>query len=211
MSRILIADDHQIVKDGIRMILESVEFIQEIEEANDGDEMLRKALEFQPDLILSDLKMPGMSVLESTTVIKEKYPQTKIVVLTAYDDHGDIYRAMQNEVDGYLMKDTPPAQIIETIQEVLSGATHFQPNVSNLKENPQTLIKLTPREKEVYRHLAENLSNQEIADKLLVSETTVKSHVSQILRKTGQPNRSQAVQFGMKHNLLDSNYPDASK
>ncbi|TVP87020.1 MAG: DNA-binding response regulator [Alkalicoccus sp.] len=203
MIRILLADDHQIIRDGLRIIFQTIDSMEIIDEAENGDELLEKALRMKPDLILSDLKMPGISIVDSTLKIKAASPETRIIVLTAYDDHGDIYRAMKNNIDGYIMKDTPPEQVMEAIRTVMNGEVYYQQDVKKQLEDALEAVRLTPREQEVFACMGEELSNQEIADRLHVSETTVKSHVSQILRKTSQPNRTQAVLYGVDHGLLN--------
>ncbi|WP_444684081.1 response regulator transcription factor [Alkalicoccus luteus] len=201
MCRLLLADDHQVVRDGMKMIVESREGFTTVGEAADGAELLEKALAVKPDVILSDLKMPGPSVIDNALKLKAALPDVKLIVLTAYDEQGDVSRAMQNQIDGYIMKDTPPDRILSTVEMVLNGFTCFQPQVEQLQETET--LSFTPREKEVFACIVENYSNQEIAEKLFVSETTVKSHVRQVLKKTGQPNRSQAVLHVLKHNLID--------
>ncbi|SES07678.1 response regulator [Salipaludibacillus aurantiacus] len=208
MHNIILADDHQIVRDGLKMIVEAAQDLTVVEEASDGDELLDKAIELKPDLILSDLKMPGQSIIESSPRIITASPHTKIIVLTAYDNSEDIYNAMDAGVDGYIMKDTPPDKIMATIQMVIEGFSCFQPKVSRqhpgtAKESEKDKLQLTPREEEVFRCIVNNLSNHEISQELFISETTVKTHVSSILRKTGQPNRSQAVVYALKNRLID--------
>ncbi|MDE5414608.1 response regulator [Alkalihalobacterium chitinilyticum] len=207
MYKILLADDHQIVRDGLKLIIGSHGDYTIVGEASNGDELLTKAIDLQPDLVLSDLKMPGRSIIDHCPAIKENNPNVKVMVLTAYDDSEDIYNAIDAEVDGYIMKDTPPEQILNTIQMVLMGITCFQPKVNAKRaldhKDTKNILNLTQREKEIFHSIVDNLSNQEIAAKLFISEATVKTHVSSILRKTGQPNRSQAVLYAIKHNLLE--------
>ncbi|MCT8140019.1 response regulator transcription factor [Anaerobacillus sp. CMMVII] len=200
MVNVLLADDHQIVRDGLKILLQSNPKYVVVDEASDGDELVEKALNTQPEIIISDLKMPGRSVIESSKGLKERLPNTKIIILTAYDDSGDIYRALDNGVDGYIMKDTLPEQIINTVEMVLMGYSCFQPKLNKepKTKSDQSEITLTDREKEVFKLIVDNYTNAHIAEKLYISEATVKTHVSSILRKTGQPNRSQAVLFALK-------------
>ncbi|WP_242005902.1 LuxR C-terminal-related transcriptional regulator [Salisediminibacterium halotolerans] len=171
-------------------------------ECEDGDSLYTRAVAEKPEMILSDLKMPGASILDTASELKAVEPAVKILVLTAYDDHEDIYKAMQAGIDGYIMKDTNPEQIVSTLDMVRKGFTCFQPKV-NLKAAytetvPADVSGLTAREWDVYACLVNNKSNQEIADNLFISEPTVKTHVSSILRKTGQPNRAQAVVYALQ-------------
>ncbi|WP_100371626.1 response regulator [Bacillus sp. FJAT-45037] len=207
MYNLIIADDHQIVRDGLKLIIESHGDYNIIAEASNGDELLSMTLELNPDLVLSDLKMPGNSIITNCPIMKENNPNVKVMVLTAYDDSEDIYNALDAEVDGYIMKDTPPEQILTTIQMVLMGISCFQPKVNarknHEKQEEKNELNLTQREKEIFNNIVDNLSNQEIAEKLFISKATVKTHVSSILRKTGQPNRSQAVLYAIKQNLVN--------
>lgn len=206
MYKVMIADDHQIVREALKMIISSDELYNIVGEASNGNELMETVAQCQPDLIISDLKMPGESIIWQCQLIKKEIPDVKIIVLTAYDDSKDIYDAMNEEIDGYIMKDTPPDQILQTIQMVMLGYSCFQPKVHVKQMHSQkekSSLNLTDREKEVFDCIVENLSNTEIAKKLYISEATVKTHVSSILRKTGQPNRSQAVLHVLKHELME--------
>jgi len=198
--KVLLADDHRIVREGMKMILESAPRFTVIEEAGDGDELLAKAQASKPDLIVSDLKMPGASVIDSCKLLKEQMPDLKVLILTAYDESEDVFRALEANVDGYIMKDTVPEQILHTMNMVMMGYSCFQSKLSRKKKEPE--ISFTEREQEIFQLIVENLSNQEIAERLYISEATVKTHVSSILRKTGQPNRSQAVLYALKKGLV---------
>ncbi|WCK52417.1 response regulator transcription factor [Aneurinibacillus sp. Ricciae_BoGa-3] len=201
--KLLIADDHFIVREGVKMILESSSRYQVVAEASDGDEVLAKAIELKPDLIISDLKMSGISIIDSARKIKESVPDIKIMILTAYDASEDIYRALDSGIDGYVMKATLPEQIIRTLDMVMMGYSCFQPKLGRKKEETDSeSLLLTSREQEIFRLIIENLTNAEIAQKLFISEATVKTHVSSILRKTGQPNRSQAVLYALKKGFM---------
>lgn len=196
--RLLLADDHRIVREGLRMILESSPRFEIVDEASNGDELVQKALLARPDLIVSDLKMPGPSVIDSCKKLKEQMPEVKVMILTAFDESEDIFRALDSGIDGYIMKDTLPEQIISTMEMVLMGYSCFQPKLKRAKKEEAEDLALTEREQEIFQLIVQNLSNQEIAQKLYISEATVKTHVSSILRKTCQPNRSQAVLYALK-------------
>ncbi|QRG68104.1 response regulator transcription factor [Brevibacillus choshinensis] len=199
--RLLLADDHRIVREGLKMILESSPRYTVVEEASDGDELLSKALSVKPDLIVSDLKMPGISIIDGCKVLKDQLPDIKVLILTAFDESEDVFRALESNVDGYIMKDTVPEQILHTMDMVMMGYSCFQSKLQRKrKEEPD--VAFTDREQEVFQLIVENLSNQEIAQRLYISEATVKTHVSSILRKTGQPNRSQAVLYALKKGLV---------
>lgn len=203
-ARLILADDHRIVREGLKLILGSLSDVEIIDEASNGDELLIKAIEGKPDLIISDLKMPGVSILESAKSLKYANTSTKIIVLTAYDDSEDIYKAIDAGIDGYIMKDTVPQEIISTVEMVLKGYSLYQPKLnreSSESKNDQE-FNFTHREREIFQLIVDNFSNKEIAEKLFITEATVKTHVSSILRKTGQPNRSQAVLYAIKNGVL---------
>lgn len=208
MHSVILADDHQIVKDGLKLILKSTSGFNVVADVPDGNALIDASSIHKPDLIISDLKMPGTSIIESCIQIKKDSPETKIIVLTAFDESEDIYRALDRGIDGYIMKDTLPEQIIDTINLVLMGYSCFQPKVNRSKERlsgenqPDVLSLFTEREREVFQLIVENLSNVEISERLFISEATVKTHVSSILRKTGQSNRSQAVLHVLKQGVL---------
>lgn len=211
MYKVVIADDFQIIRDGLKIILESCNDFTIVGEAADGIEVLSVVDERVPDLLISDLMMPGPSIIESCTLIKEKHPDLKIIVLTAFDESEDIYNAVDVGIDGYIMKDTKPEQMLKILDTVMNGYSIFQPKV-NIRENQEKekrkvnnkMFDFTEREAQVFELVIENLSNVEIAEKLFISEATVKTHVSNILKKTGQPNRSQAVIYALKAGYIEN-------
>ncbi|MFM1653888.1 response regulator [Brevibacillus sp. B_LB10_24] len=200
--RLLLADDHQIVREGMKMIVEGSSRFTVVGEASNGDELLSQAWKEKPDIILSDLKMPGPSIIDSCEQLKERLPDVKIVILTAFDESEDKFRALESGIDGYIMKDTLPEQILGAMEMVAMGYSCFQPKLDRKKHEAEERLMLTEREQEIFQLIVENYSNQEIAQKLYISEATVKTHVSSILRKTGQPNRSQAVLYALKKGFV---------
>lgn len=127
MYKVVIADDRKIVRAGLLMLLESCGMYTVMGEASDGNEAVKQSLALVPDLLLTDLKMPGVSIIEGARTLKESLPSMKIIILTAFDESEDIYRAIKAGIDGYLMKDTSPELILSTIQEVMNGTTIYQP------------------------------------------------------------------------------------
>jgi len=203
--KLLIADDHKIVRNGLYSIFQCEEGFSIVGEAENGKELLEKAEELYPDVIITDLKMPCMSGIEAARFIKRKYPQMKVIILTAYDEKGDVQEAIEAGVDGYMIKDTLPDELVKAVELVYKGYSCIFPgdamDITSLGrgkvQKSREMEDLTEREMEIYYLIAQNYSNQEIARKLFISEATVKSHVSKILRKTGQPNRAQAVVHGL--------------
>jgi DNA-binding NarL/FixJ family response regulator len=141
-------------------------------------------------------------IIDSCEQIKERLPDVKIVILTAFDESEDKFRALESGIDGYIMKDTLPEHILGAMEMVAMGYSCFQPKLDRKKQEAEERLMLTDREQEIFQLIVENCSNQEIAQRLYISEATVKTHVSSILRKTGQPNRSQAVLYALKKGFV---------
>lgn len=200
-SKVLIADDHVIIRQGLKMILESAESVKVVGEVESGDALSEAVRELEPDLIISDLKMPGTSIIDQCKALKSVHKHLKIMIFTAFEDVSDLYRALEVGIDGYIKKDTHPQQIINAIEMILQGYTCFQSRI-DLGQKNSNYIRLTEREREIFQLIINNLSNQEIARELCISEATVKTHVSSILRKTGQPNRSQAVLYAIREGIV---------
>ncbi len=200
-SRIVLADDHLIIREGLKMILETTNSYVVIGEASNGDELMELVKDVEPDLIISDMKMPGTSILELCPRLKNLHKNVKVMIFTAFDEVKDLYRALEVGIDGFIKKDTHPQQILNAIDMVLQGYTCYQSRV-DLSKKPDESVRLTEREREIFQLIIENLSNHEISNRLCISEATVKSHVSSILRKTGQPNRSQAVLYAIREGIV---------
>jgi DNA-binding NarL/FixJ family response regulator len=179
--------------------------------ADDGAAAVEMVEKKTPDLVLMDLKMPVMNGVEATRQIRTKYPQVKVLVLTTYDDDEWVFDAIQAGASGYLLKDTPRGEVIKAIRGTVTGKTYVDPSVagkvlrqaSSHQTQPATLItsKLTDRETEVLRLIAKGLSNTDIADRLFLSEGTVRNHVSAILAKLGVTDRTQAAVVAIQHGL----------
>lgn len=200
--KVLLADDHLIIREGLKIVLEMAKTYKIIGEVSSGDELMDSAKRLEPDLIISDLKMPGVSIIEICPELKDIFSELKIVIFTAYDESDDVYRALQAGIDGYIKKETHPQAILNAVDMVMHGYACFQPKLDRKRNKEEARIQLTEREYEIFQLVIDNLSNQQIAERLCISEATVKTHISSILRKTGQPNRSQAVLFALKEGIL---------
>jgi len=202
MIRVLLADDQALVRAGFRMILKSEPGIEVAGEAGDGAEAVSLARELAPDVILMDVRMPVMDGIEATrTLVREDEPP-RVLVLTTFDLDEYVYEALRAGASGFLLKDAPEEQLVAGIKIVAEGGSLFAPTVTRRlverfagsRPAPQPrLEELTSRELEVLRLVARGLSNSEIAEALVVSEHTVKTHVAHILRKLGLRDRVQAV------------------
>ncbi|MCC6499648.1 MAG: response regulator transcription factor [Anaerolineales bacterium] len=209
--KILLCDDQAVIRDGLEMLLTLEKDMQVVGSASDGAEALELAAQKRPDLILMDLKMPGVNGIEATRQLRAKFPEIKILVLTTYDDDEWLFDAIRAGASGYLLKDTPRQKIIEAIRGTLDGKSFLDPVVagklmnqvvSNQKQPASILAeKLTERELDVLRLLAKGFPNSEIASQLHLSEGTVRNHVSAILEKLGVSDRTQAAVIAIQHGL----------
>ena len=209
--KIIVCDDQAIVRDGLELLLKLEKDIEVIGVAQDGAEAVELVTKHAPDMVLMDLKMPGMNGVEATRRICAEYPSVKVLVLTTFDDDEWVFDAIRAGVSGYLLKDTPREKVIEAIRGTLAGKTYVDPmvagklldQVSSKQEQPSTLIssKLTEREISVLRLIANGLSNGEIADRLHLSEGTVRNHVSSIFSKLDISDRTQAAIIAIRHGL----------
>jgi NarL family two-component system response regulator LiaR len=209
--KIIICDDQAVVRDGLEMLLSLEQDIDVIGTAQDGDETIELVSKHQPDLVLMDLKMPGMNGIEATRQIRTKFPESKVLVLTTYDDDEWVFDAIRAGASGYLLKDTPREEVVKAIRGTIEGKSFVDPavagklmgQVANHQTQPSSLLtdKLTEREADVLGSLAKGLSNAEIAARLHLSEGTVRNHVSAILEKLGVSDRTQAAVIAIQHGL----------
>ena len=214
MIRVLICDDQWIVCEGLEAILSSDPEIQIVGTANNGLQALERIPEVEPDVILMDLKMPGMNGVQATQQISTQYPQIKVLVLTTYDADEWIMDAIRSGAAGYLLKGTPRESLIEAIKGTAQGHTHVDPAVagklfdqiaqgSTPPADSTILQTLSERELEVLRLLARGLNNAEIADQLYLSQGTVRNYVSAILTKLDVTDRTQAAVLALRYGLVD--------
>ena len=209
--KIIICDDQAIVRDGLAMLLNLEKDIEVVGQAQDGAEAVEQAGQQQPDLVLMDLKMPGMNGIEATRQIRARYPAVKVLVLTTYDDDEWVFDAIRAGAAGYLLKDTPREAVIQAVRGTVAGKSFVDPavagkllgQVAGQQTQPATLItdKLTEREVDVLRLLARGFTNADIAVRLHLSEGTVRNHVSAILAKLEVSDRTQAAVIAIQHGL----------
>ena len=209
--RVLLADDQALVRGGFRMILDSRPEFEVVGEAADGHEAVTMTAELRPDVVLMDIRMPGMDGLEATRRIVSSLSSTRIVVVTTYDADDSVFAALRAGASGFLLKDARPAELVEAVRVVARGDALLAPSVTRRlldrmvaqpTGQPAELRELTERELEVLRLVASALSNAEIAERLTLSETTVKSHVSSVLRKLALRDRVQAVVLAYEVGLV---------
>jgi len=202
--RVLIADDQALVRSGFRLVVETRPDLEVVGEAEDGEEAVRRTLELEPDVVLMDVRMPGLDGIEATRRIVAAGAAARILVLTTFDLDEYVYAAVRAGASGFLLKDVRPGDLVDAIRLVAGGNALLGPSVTRrllerFADDPESgaaaesVSALTGREREILRLLASGLSNAEIAELLVLGETTVKTHVSSILRKLGVRDRVQAV------------------
>lgn len=209
--KIIICDDQAVVRDGLELLLGLEKDLQVVGTARDGAEAVERVSQKQPDLVLMDLKMPGMNGIEATRQIRARFPSVKVLVLTTYDDDEWLFDAIRAGDSSYLLKDTPREKVVEAIHGTVAGRSFVDPavagklldQVASRQSQPASLLteKLTERETDVLRLLAKGLTNAEIAAQLYLSEGTVRNHVSAILDKLGVSDRTQAAVIAIQHGL----------
>ncbi|MDI6689519.1 MAG: response regulator transcription factor [Actinomycetota bacterium] len=210
--KVLIAEDHELMRKGLRSVLQLEDAFDIVGEAKDGQEAIEKAKTHQPDVVLMDLRMPDVDGIRACREIHSRFPEIKILVLTAYETDEDIFTSLQAGISGYLLKDISPEELLKAIRTVSEGKSILHPSVarkvldrlssplesqmSDCESSP-----LTAREKEVLNLMTRGLKNRDIAKTLFISEKTVKTHVSSILRKLKQSDRTQAVLHAIRQGL----------
>ncbi len=207
--RVLVADDHVVVRQGIRALLATETDIEVVGEAENGRKAVAEVERLQPDVILMDLVMPEMDGIEAIRRITDRQPEARILVLTSFAADDKVFPAIKAGALGYLLKDSGPEELVEAIHQVHQGESSLHPAIarkllqelSHPPERPPTPEPLTEREVEVLRLVARGRSNQEIAEALVISEATARTHVSNILRKLHLASRTQAALYALREGL----------
>jgi len=206
--RVMIVDDHSVVRSGLGAFLMVVNDLELVAEASSGEEAIQKAAEIQPDVILMDLKMPGMGGVAAIRAIKHNEPKIKIIALTSYIDDGLVQGALQAGANGYLMKNVQTEELANAIRSAAVGRMTLSPEASKaLSESSEYPVipaeDLTDRERDVLRLLIDGLSNNEIAERLIISPSTVKYHIGNIYTKLGVDSRVAAVSIAIQRQLIN--------
>lgn len=207
--RILIADDHAVVRKGLSMILALEDDFEIVGEAVNAEEAVRMGVALAPDLVLLDRMMPGSTGPEVVSALKQRTPESRILLLTGTEVDESVIRIVEAGVDGYALKDIDPGELKRAIRMVAAGETYLHPQVSRILMSAITRsgkpkgVGLTPRETEVLRLMATPSTYRAIAEQLSISEETVRSHAKNLLAKLGQPNRAQAVLYAVRIGLID--------
>jgi two-component system, NarL family, response regulator LiaR len=208
--RVLIADDHPIVRRGLNITINAQEDMELVAEASNGEEAVTRIREHRPEVIIMDLKMPGKDGLAAIKEVTESMPGARILVLTSFSDDDNVFAAIKAGAVGFLLKDSPPDQLLDAIRAVHRGEGALHSSIARklmteIKRPPdrvRTDAPLTPRELEVLQYIAQGLSNREIADKMSVSIRTVTTHVGSILDKLHLANRTKAALYAVEQGLV---------
>lgn len=211
--KLLIADDHHVVRRGLLFFLKTQKDIEVVGEAKDGIEAVELAQKLQPDVVLMDLVMPNMDGIEATRRLKECMPSVKVLILTSFSDQDHVIQGIRAGAAGYQLKDAEPDELVQAIQAVYRGESQLHPKVTShvlthlsspANDEKQPIEELTKREKEVLVEIAKGKSNKEIASALYITEKTVKTHVSNILAKLNLADRTQAALFAVRNGVIEN-------
>lgn len=204
--RIVVVDDHSVVRQGLRMFLSLDPELEVIGEASNGQEAIEQVKKLKPDVVLMDLLMPVMDGITATQIIRREHSETEVIALTSVLEDAAVINAVRAGAIGYLLKDTQGDELCQAIKAAANGQVQLSPKAAErlMREirAPESPEKLTERETEVLRQLASGKSNKEIASEMYISETTVKTHVSNILMKLGVPSRTQAALYAVRIGLV---------
>ncbi len=213
--RVLVADDHTIVREGVRLLLDAQPDIEVVGEAADGLQAVKLIRQFRPDLVVMDIQMPNLNGLEATREIKREFPQIQILALTMYESDEYFFQVLNAGASGYVLKKAASADLLSAIRAVHSGDVFLYPSVARrLVSDYLTRVKtgeeqnsfdgLTAREHEVLKLIAEGHTNQAIADKLVISPSTVQTHRTRIMQRLNLHNRAELIQYARRKGLLDN-------
>jgi DNA-binding NarL/FixJ family response regulator len=211
--RVFIVDDHDMFRDGVKLLLSSGDVAEIVAEANNGKEFLKHVESVLPDVVLMDISMPEMDGIEASKIAHEKYPNLKILALTMFGDEKYYYQMIQSGIKGFILKSSGISELLNAIKDVAEGKNFFSNEllcklINNLytgkagKDSGEN-EKLSKRELEVLKEIAGGLSNDEIADKLHISNTTVRTHRSNLLQKTNTNNTASLIMFAIKNKIIE--------
>ena len=214
--RVMVVDDHALFRRGLQMVLDAEGDLELVGEAGDGAEAVERAQELMPDVVLMDVRMPRRSGIDAARELKDVLPHAKILMLTISDDEADLYDAIKAGASGYLLKEIPIEEVADAIRSVWAGQSRISPSMASklltefaamskaTDERPQMPSpRLTDREMEVLKLVAQGLNNRDIAKQLFISENTVKNHIRNILEKLHLHSRMEAVVYAVREKLLD--------
>ncbi len=212
MVRLLLADDHQLVRQGVKALLETESDFSVIGEASDGTEAVAMAESLKPDVLVIDAAMPGLNGLEATKQVKQRLPDTKVLVLSMHATEGYVLQALRNGADGYVLKDESATLLVQAVRDVLAGRRYLSPPISERaidsyvqraeSVTQQDFGMLTAREREILQLAAEGHSNASIAARLSISPRTAETHRTNLMRKLGLRNQTELIKYAIRAGLL---------
>lgn len=208
MIRLIIADDHPVIIDGIKTILEKEKDIQLVAQVNDGNQILEALEQQQADIVLTDINMPGLNGIDATKIIREKYPDVKVIVYSQYDEKRFVKQVLKKGASGYMLKSTSAKDFVHAIHMVHEGGMYLSPGLPNVfGEQPKRrsnylFTELSPRELEVLKLICEEKNTQEIADALFISYNTVETHRANLLLKVGVKNTAGLVKWAVENDMI---------
>ena len=213
--RILLADDHTMIRSGIATLLQSIKEFSIVGEAEDGEDAVQKTSELRPTVVVIDLSMPKLSGIEATRIIKKRYPETNVLVLTMHENEEYVYQILKSGASGYVLKSAGKDELAEAIRAVAKGERFFSPRISQLMaegyvkrvekggaDAPKGDVPLTRREREVLALVASGLTNQQIADQLFISPRTVDTHRTNIMQKLDIHDLANLVRYAIEHGII---------
>ncbi len=211
--RVLIADDHTVVREGLRALLTAQPDIEVVGEARDGEEAVSETEKLQPDIVLMDITMPGMNGLEATSHIKQQSPEVKILVLTMHESDDYFFRILEAGASGYFIKGGSSSELISAVRAVWRGDVFIYPTMAKrllqdylqrvkAGQDAESYDGLTSRQREILKLIAEGCTNQEIAERLFLSVATVQTHRANIMAKLGLHNRTELVKYAIRHGFI---------
>ena len=213
---IIIMDDHEVVRDGIRTVLGQADDIVIVAEAENGEEAIRLVEEYKPHILLADITMPGMSGIDTAEIISRDFPKTKVIIFSMHEDEEYISKAIENKASGYLSKNAEKEEMVQAIHTVAQGGQYFSSDVSqtmlssyvsnaiNDKDSTAQKTHLTNREAEILKMVSAGLRSKEIADKLFISTRTVETHRNNIMQKLDVKNTAELIRFSLENKLIES-------
>jgi two-component system, NarL family, response regulator NreC len=214
--RVLIVDDHTLVREGIRLLLETAPDVRVVGEASDGEEAIRLSRELSPSLVLMDIAMPNVDGLEATREIKQTQPNVQVLALTMHEGEDYFFKILAAGAAGYVLKRAAANDLLAAVHTVARGEVFLYPSlakklvadylgrIEGRDQEAHSAVGLTPREQEVLGHIAAGLSNREIAERLTVSLSTVQTHYAHIIEKLNLRNRTELVKYAIRHGLISS-------
>jgi len=200
--RILVVEDHHVVRQGLMALIRTVPGLEVVAEAPDGDEAVRQFRQHKPDIALMDLRLPKMSGVDAIAAIRAEFPAARVIVLTTFDGDEDIYRALQAGARGYLLKGMDADELIEAVRAVHAGKTRIPGAVAQRLAGRMSGQELTARETDVLKQIVAGKSNKEIGTALFISEATVKTHINSLLGKLGVADRTQAATTALQRGIV---------